>query len=156
MATKKKVGLQIFFHPSLLLLFLDPGWTKIRIRDEHLESATLVVSEKPVFHKIRNFLLCNYEKYFWFVLHILSQDQKFFNVRQCSRQCCGSGSAGSVCFLGLLDPDPKPLVRGTESGFGSFYNQAKIVRKTLIPRYCFVTSLWLFIFKRRCKCCFKK
>ncbi len=27
------------------------------------------------------------------------------------RQCCGSGSAGSVCVLGLLDPDP--LVRGT-------------------------------------------
>ncbi len=36
----KKVGQQIFFHPDLLLLFLDPGsgirdpgWTKIRIRD---------------------------------------------------------------------------------------------------------------------------
>ncbi len=32
-------------------------------------------------------------------------------------------------FLGLLDPDPDPLVRG----YGSFYHQAKIVRKTLIP-----------------------
>jgi hypothetical protein len=31
-------------------------------------------------------------------------------------------------ILGLLDPDP--LVR---HGSGSFYNQAKIVRKTLIP-----------------------
>jgi hypothetical protein len=38
--------------------------------------------------------------------------------------------------LGLLDPEP--LVRG--SGSGSFCHQAKIVRKTLIPRYCFVTS----------------
>jgi hypothetical protein len=38
----------IFFHPSLLLLFLDPGseirdpgWVKIRIRDKHPGSATL-------------------------------------------------------------------------------------------------------------------
>ncbi len=31
-----------FFHPSLLILFLDPGWIKIRIRDKHLGSATLV------------------------------------------------------------------------------------------------------------------
>jgi hypothetical protein len=38
----KKVGQQIFFHFSLLLLFLDPGsgWTKIRIRDKHPGSAT--------------------------------------------------------------------------------------------------------------------
>jgi serine/threonine protein kinase len=37
-------------------------------------------------------------------------------------------------FLGLLDPDPD-LVRGMDpdgSGSGSFYHQAKIVRKTLI------------------------
>jgi hypothetical protein len=39
-------------------------------------------------------------------------------------------------FLGLLDPDPDTLVRGTE--YRSFYHQAKIVRKTLIP-----TVLWL-------------
>ncbi len=32
---------------------------------------------------------------------------------------------------------------GSGSGSGSFYHQAKIVRKTLIPRYCFVTSFWL-------------
>jgi hypothetical protein len=38
-----------FFHPSLLLLFLDPGseirdpgWVKIRIRDKNPGSATLV------------------------------------------------------------------------------------------------------------------
>jgi len=38
-----------FFHSSLLLLFLDPGsetqdpgWVKIRIRDKHPGSATLV------------------------------------------------------------------------------------------------------------------
>ncbi len=31
-ATKKGMT-TIFFHPSLLLLFLDPGWVKIRIRD---------------------------------------------------------------------------------------------------------------------------
>ncbi len=39
-------------------------------------------------------------------------------------QCCGSGSVGSVCF--------------GPPGSGSFYHQAKIVRKTLIP-----TLLWL-------------
>ncbi len=42
-----------------------------------------------------------------------------------------------ICmFLDLLDPDPDPLVRyesGSNSGAGSFYHQAKIVRKTLIP-----------------------
>jgi hypothetical protein len=35
-------------------------------------------------------------------------------------------------FLGLPDPDPDPLVQDTY-GSGSFYHQAKIVRKTLIP-----------------------
>ncbi len=35
------------------------------------------------------------------------------------KQCCGSGSVGSICFW------PR--------GSGSFYRQAKIVRKTLIP-----------------------
>ncbi len=32
-----------FFHPSLLLLFLDPGSVKIRIRDKHPGSATLYI-----------------------------------------------------------------------------------------------------------------
>ncbi len=47
-AAKKGMTLH-FFHPSLLLLFLDPGseirdpgWVKIRIRDKHPGSATLV------------------------------------------------------------------------------------------------------------------
>ncbi len=31
-----------FFHPYLLLLFLDPGWVKIRIQDKHPRSAKLV------------------------------------------------------------------------------------------------------------------
>jgi hypothetical protein len=34
-------------------------------------------------------------------------------------------------FLGLLDPDPDQLVRGTDPD-PSFYHQAKTVRKTLI------------------------
>jgi hypothetical protein len=33
-------------------------------------------------------------------------------------------------FLGLLDPDPDPLVK--RYGSGSFYHKAKTVRKTLI------------------------
>jgi hypothetical protein len=43
-------------------------------------------------------------------------------------------------FLGLLNADPDPLIRGTGygSGSGSFYHLAIIVRKTLIP-----TVLWL-------------
>jgi hypothetical protein len=49
-------------------------------------------------------------------------------------QCCGSGSesgsVGSVCFLGLLDSNPDPLVRGMDP-FSD--HQGKIVRKTLIP-----------------------
>jgi hypothetical protein len=44
----KKVRQQIFVHPSLfgVLLFLDPGWVKIRIRDKHpgSGSATLLVT----------------------------------------------------------------------------------------------------------------
>jgi hypothetical protein len=47
-ATKKGFRTN-FFHPSLLLLFLDPGseirdpeWVKIRIRDKHPGSATLI------------------------------------------------------------------------------------------------------------------
>jgi hypothetical protein len=37
----KKGMITNFFHPSLFLLFLDPGWVKIRIRDKHPGSATL-------------------------------------------------------------------------------------------------------------------
>jgi hypothetical protein len=40
----RKKGMTIFFHHSLLLLLLDPGWVKIRIRDKHPGSATLVWS----------------------------------------------------------------------------------------------------------------
>ncbi len=48
-ATKKGMTTN-FFHPSLLLLFLDPGpeirdpgWVKIRIWDKNPESATLLI-----------------------------------------------------------------------------------------------------------------
>jgi hypothetical protein len=57
-------------------------------------------------------------------------------------------------FLGILDPDPDPLVRGTKSGSGSFYHQAKRVRKTLIPTA--LRLFLLFIFVKKCKCTFKK
>jgi hypothetical protein len=48
-------------------------------------------------------------------------------------------------FLGLLDPDPGPIVRygsGPGSGSRSFFHQAKIVIKTFIP-----TAFSLFIFE---------
>ncbi len=52
-------------------------------------------------------------------------------------------------FSSVADPDLDVFgpagsgTVGTRYGSGSFYHQAKIVRKILIPRYCFVTSLWL-------------
>jgi hypothetical protein len=36
-------------------------------------------------------------------------------------------------ILSLLDPDPESQRHGSCSGSGSFYHQAKIERKTLIP-----------------------
>jgi hypothetical protein len=59
-----------------------------------------------------------------FLTHILSWVKKY--------QCCGSRSVGSVRFWASW-------IRiywseyGSGSGSGSFYHQAKIVRKTLIP-----------------------
>jgi hypothetical protein len=44
------------------------------------------------------------------------------------RQCCGSGSVGSVCFWAIRIRICKYEIR---SGSGSFYHQPKIVRKTL-------------------------
>jgi hypothetical protein len=41
-ATKKDLATNYFFHPFLLLLFMDPGWVKIRIRDKHPGFATLL------------------------------------------------------------------------------------------------------------------
>jgi hypothetical protein len=53
----------------------------------------------------------------------------------CQHQCCGSGSVGSVCVLGLLDLDPDNISMryGSGSGSGSFYDQEKTIRKPLIP-----------------------
>jgi len=42
-------------------------------------------------------------------------------------------------FLGILDPDPDPLVR---VGSGSYYHQAKN-----LDYYCFLISLRIFFFK---------
>ncbi len=61
MATKKGL-ITNFFHPPLLLLFLDPGseirdpgWVKIRIRDKHPGSATLDKSFLPPTEKVPAF-----------------------------------------------------------------------------------------------------
>jgi hypothetical protein len=63
--------------------------------------------------------------------------------------------------LGLQDPDPDPVERVTvlvriqiqlQIGSGSFSSNSK---KNL-NSYCFVASLWFFIFKKCCKCSFKK
>ncbi len=71
-----------------------------------------------------------------------------------------------LLIASIPDPDPPdPHVLGppgSESGFisqcygsGSLYQQAKTVRKTLIPTG-FVTSFGPFIFEKWCKCIFKK
>jgi hypothetical protein len=77
----------------------------------------------------------------------------FHNMKDVVRQCCGSGSVGSV-LLDLLDPDPDPLVRGP--GSGSFYHQAKTARTTLFLLFCdFFMSLYLQKLMYS-KCTFKK
>ncbi len=69
-----------------------------------------------------------------------------------------SGSAGSVCFWAScirIQIHYYDLTRyGSDPGSGSFYNQAKILRKTLFPLFCvfFLT----FIFEKWCICSFKK
>ncbi len=55
----------------------------------------------------------------------------------CSPQCSGSGSVGFICF--------------GPPGSWSFYYQAKIFLKNL-DSYCFVTSLWIFIFEKLYTC----
>ncbi len=52
-------------------------------------------------------------------------------------------------FLSLADPDPDPFVRDTD--LSSSKNSMKN-----IDSYSFVTSLWLFIIEKWCKCTFKK
>jgi hypothetical protein len=56
-----------FFHPSLLLLFLYPGWVKIRIRDKHPGSATLlrIRKIKSLLNKIKKLsYLFHYQRHF--------------------------------------------------------------------------------------------
>ena len=53
-------------------------------------------------------------------------------------------------FLGLPYPDLDPLDRDTDPDPSSSKNSKKN-----IDFYCFLTSLWLFIFKKWCKCTFK-
>jgi hypothetical protein len=60
-------------------------------------------------------------------------------------QCCGSVSAGSVCFWNLLDREPDPLVN--EVPIRILLWSSKISKKNL-NSYCLVTSLWLFIFEK--------
>jgi hypothetical protein len=55
----------------------------------------------------------------------------------CLNQCCGSGSAGSVCVLDLLDPDP--LVQGTDPDPDP--SMISKNSKKNLSYYCFVTSL---------------
>jgi hypothetical protein len=66
-------------------------------------------------------------------LSAFGPDQCVVGIRIGFNQCWGSGSVARIrMFLGLIDPDPDPLVRAQRyvSGSGSFYHQAKIVRKT--------------------------
>ncbi len=58
------------------------------------------------------------------------------------------------CSVGDPDPDD-PYVfgpPGSASGCGPFHHQAKLVVNKSFDFYCFVTSLWLFIFEEWFKC----
>jgi hypothetical protein len=66
---------------------------------------------------------------------VIEDDAQVINLLY--NQCCGSRSRQIRMFLSLLDLDP--LVRGKDPDPGSFYNEAKIVRKNF-DSYCFVTS----------------
>jgi hypothetical protein len=46
---------KIFFPPPLLVLLLDTGWIKIRIRDKHIRSATL---DKSILVIVKSEKLC--------------------------------------------------------------------------------------------------
>jgi hypothetical protein len=49
-------------------------------------------------------------------------------------------------LLGLLDPDPDPLVRGADPDF-----ETSIIKKNSkqnLDSFCFVTSFGLFIFEK--------
>ncbi len=56
----------------------------------------------------------------------------YAHCSHCRKHCCGSesGSVGSVCFG---PPGSGSINQRHGSGFGSFYHQTKIVRKSLIP-----------------------
>jgi hypothetical protein len=55
-----------FFHPFLLLLFLDPGWVKIRIRDKHSGSNRKVQREYDKhIHKERHLIECFFYWQHW-------------------------------------------------------------------------------------------
>jgi hypothetical protein len=55
-------------------------------------------------------------------------------------------------FLGLLDPDLDQLVKTTAPDPSIIKQKSK----KILDYYCFVTSLWLFIFEKWCKCTFNK
>ncbi len=75
------------------------------------------------------------------------------SVNQCSGS--GSGSIGSVCFY------PPGSLSGSViylygSGSGRILSSTNKKIKKNLDFYCFVTSLWLFIFEEWCKCIFKQ
>ncbi len=74
----------------------------------------------------------------FFIIRIEIWIRKWFSQRLefifCINQCCGSGPGGSICFG---PPGSGSVCQ--KYGYGSFYHQAKTVRKPLIPNV-----LWLF------------
>jgi hypothetical protein len=64
-------------------------------------------------------------------------------------QWCGSGSESGS------DPPNARVFGPSGSGSGSFYHLSK-KRKKNLDFYCFVTSFWLFTFKKWCKSTFNK
>ncbi len=76
----------------------------------------------------------------------------FFEESSVGKKCCGSASLGSICFWAfrIWIHWSEILIR-----IRILLSSSKNSKKN-IDSYCVVTSLWLFIFEKRCKCTFKK
>jgi hypothetical protein len=116
----------------------DPCLWLMRIRILLVSSLTFKMPTKNKFFKTS---FCGY----YFLKVLLHHFSKVKSQKEVAKQCWGSGSVGSICV------EPGSGSVSTRYGSESFYHQASIVRKTLIP-----PVLWFLCDFSWCKCIFKK